>query len=265
MLFVLLLASASGIAAPARIASLNLCTDSLLFELLDDTRIVSVTALSRDANLSYFHARAAHLTINHGAVEEIVALAPDLVVTSDNTTALATHLLTRLGITVLSLPSANHLTDYRANLRRLAQVLEVEARATQVLTQLDGTLSAAPQSRLRTLVYQPNGFTPGPHSLMDEMLDHAGLNNLAAELGLGNGGYLSLESLLLSKPEMIVFSARQTARPSLAETQLDQPALRHLFARHGAPTRRAAVPENLWTCAGAFNREAIALLREARR
>ena len=237
----------------------------MLFELLDDTRIVSVTALSRDANLSYFHGRAAHLTVNHGAVEEIVALSPDLVVTSDNTTALATHLLTRLGMTALSLPSANRLADYRANLRRLAHVLGVAARAEQLLSQLDDALSAAPpQPRLRTLVYQPNGFTPGPHSLMHEMLDRAGLDNLATELGLSNGGYLSLESLLLSKPDMIVFSARQSTRPSLAETQLDQPALRHLFARHGAPTRRAAVPENLWACAGAFNREAIALLRQAR-
>ena len=259
------MASVASAAAPARIASLNLCTDSLLFELLDDTRIVSVTALSRDANLSYFHTRAAHLAVNHGAVEEIVALSPDLVVTSDNTTGLATHLLTRLGIAVLNLPSANRLVDYRLNLRRLAQVLGVAPRAEQLLTELDDALRAAPPGpRLRTVIYQPNGFTPGSDSLMHEMLDYAGLDNLATEIGLTHGAYLSLEALLLSKPAMIVFSARQTARPSLAEMQLDQPALRHLFARREAPVRRAVVPENRWACAGVFNRDAIAALREAR-
>ena len=257
--------STTSAAAPARIASLNLCTDSLLFELLDDARIVSVTALSRDANLSYFHTRAATLAVNHGAVEEIVALSPDLVVTSDNTSALATHLLARMGIPVLSLPATNRLADYRINLRRLAQVLGVAPRAEHLLTQLNDALRGAPpQPRLRTLVYQPNGFTPGSDSLMHEMLDYAGLDNLATDIGLTHGGYLSLESLLLSTPAMIVFSARQTARPSLAEMQLDQPALRHLFARRAAPVRRAVVPENRWACAGVFNRDAVTALRAAR-
>lgn len=247
-----------------RIASLNLCTDSLLFELLDDQRIVSVTALSRDANLSYFHERAATLAVNHGAVEEIVALAPDLVVTGDNSNALAVHLLTQLGIRVMSFSSANRLQDYRLNLRRLAHELSVELRAESLIAQLDSALTTPPVPSLRALVYQPNGYTPGTGTLMDELLAYAGLHNLAVDLGLDLGGYLSLETLLLSQPEMIVFSARQARRPSLAEAQLDQPALRKVFARQSPPTRRAMVPENLWTCAGAFNREAIALLREAR-
>ncbi len=260
----MLFGAAAVAAAPHRIASLNLCTDSLLFELLDDSHIVSVTALSRDANLSHFYQRATTLKVNHGAVEEIVALAPDLVVTGDNTETLAVHLLRRLGIKVLSFPSANRLEDYRINLRRLAHELGVDARAEQLLAQLDSALTTPPQPSLRTLVYQPNGYTPGTASLMHEILGYAGLHNLAADLGFDNGGYLSLESVLLTQPEMIVFSARQVQRPSLAETQLDQPALRKLFARQSPPTRRATVPENLWTCAGTFNREAIALLRAAR-
>ena len=259
-----MLGAAAVEAAPTRIASLNLCTDSLLFELLDDTRIVSVTALSRDANLSHFHARAASRPINHGAVEEIVALAPDLVVTGDNTNALATHLLSRLGIKILSFASANRLADYRLNLRRLAHELNENARAEQLLAQLDTALGAPPQPLLRTLVYQPNGYTPGTDSLMHEILGQAGLRSVAADLGFEYGGYVSLEGLLLTTPDMIVFSERQAQRPSLAETQLDQPALRKLFARQSPPTRRTAVPENLWTCAGAFNRQAIIMLREAR-
>lgn len=87
---------------------------------------------------------------------------------------------------------------------------------------------------------------------------------MALEVGLAHGGYLSLEALLLSRPDIVVFSQRQARRPSLAEAQLSQPALRKQFARDGARTVRADVPENLWTCAGAFNAEAVALLRGAR-
>ncbi len=258
------MAAAAAGAAPTRIASLNLCTDSLLFELLDNRHIVSVTALSRDANLSYFHQRAAALPVNHGAVEEIVALAPDLVLSGDNSDGLAAHLLKQLGIPVLNFPTANRLADYRVNLRRLGHALDVEARAELLIAQLDSALTPPPQPPVRTLVYQPNGYTPGATSLMHELLGYAGLDNLAPELGFTYGGYVSLETLLYKQPQMIVFSARQIARPSLAEAQLDQPALRRLFARTTAPVRRASVPEHLWTCAGAFNREAVALLREAR-
>ncbi|MBK8957158.1 MAG: ABC transporter substrate-binding protein [Proteobacteria bacterium] len=255
---------AAAAAPPARVASLNLCTDSLLFELLPDSRIASVTALSRDDNLSHFHARAARIAVNHGAVEEVVALRPDLVVTSETTDALATRMLSRLGLRVLSLPSANRVEDYRHNLRRLAEVLGEERRAESLLTGLDAALGAAPRPALRALVYQPNGYTPGDASLMHAMLAYAGLRNMALEVGLAHGGYLSLEALLLSRPDIVVFSQRQARRPSLAEAQLSQPALRKLFARDGARTVRADVPENLWTCAGAFNADAVALLRGAR-
>ncbi len=74
---------------PTRVASLNLCTDSLLFELVDDARIVSVTSLSRDPNQSPFAARAARLAVNHGAVEEVLAAAPDLVLTDQGAAAYA--------------------------------------------------------------------------------------------------------------------------------------------------------------------------------
>lgn len=225
---------------------------------------MSITALSRDDNLSHFHERAARLEINHGAVEEIVALHPDLVVTADNTDALAAHMLRQLGMRVLSLPSANRLEDYRDNLRTLAQALDVQPRAEQLLAQLDTSLSNPPAAGLRALVYQPNGYTPGRASLMHDLLAKAGLRNMATDIGLDYGGYLSLEALLLTQPDMIVFSQRQSARPSLAEAQLAQPALRKLFTRDGARTLRADVPENLWTCAGAFNGEAVALLRGAR-
>ena len=110
-------------AAPARVASLNLCTDSLLLELVDDQRISSITALSRDPNLSVHHARARTLPVNHGAVEEILSTRPDLVLIGSNTTAFAEHLLARIGLEVMSFATANTLDEYQANLRRLARRL----------------------------------------------------------------------------------------------------------------------------------------------
>ena len=248
-------------------ASLNLCTDSLLFELLDDARIASVTALSRDPNLSFFHARAATLPVNHGAIEEILSPPPDLVITSDNTTAFASHLLTRVGIEVMHLAAANTIDAYRANLHQLAVRLGTESRAASILAKLDAALVEQPSvnvPRWRALVYQPNGFVPGGASLIHDLIIHAGLQDFGGERTLGLGTYLSLEELVLAAPDLLVFSARSIAAPSLAEAQLDHPVMRQLMQANGRPLRRRSVPENLWTCAGAHNGAAVRRLRAAR-
>ena len=249
-----------------RVASLNLCTDSMLFELIDPARIVSVTALSRDPDLSYFHREAAEVAVNHGNVEEILALAPELVVTGANTTPFAQRLLQRLGVPVINFEHADSFGDYRRNLLRLAAHVDARARAEALLGALQTVLDApSPRPPRRALVYQPNGYTPGTATLMHDILRHAGMRDVAAELGLAAGGIVSLESLLLAAPDMVVFSTRHATRPSLAEAQLNHPALQRWFAAPGtvAAPRRTSIAENLWTCAGAFTAQAVTSLRRA--
>lgn len=253
-------------AAPSRVASLNLCTDAMLFELLPAANIVSITHLSRDPDLSPFHAQAAQMTVNRGEVEEVLATAPDLVVTGARASGLAEHLFETYGIAVLHLPTANDFAAYRENLRRLAAVLGVGPRAESLLGTLDRALAAAPGARpdnrpRRALLYQPNGYTPGRDSLMSEILRLAGYDNLAIEHGYTRGGFMSLESVLMMQPDFIVFSSRDTSRPSLAEEQLDHPALRAWTT--GGTARSLRVPERAWTCAGAFNTAALDALSAA--
>ena len=260
MFTLLLAAGAISAAPPAHVASLNLCTDSLLFELLPDARIASVTRLSRDPNLSPFHARAARLMVNRGDIEEVVAAAPDLVVTSGMLGVLAGRLLARLDIPVLSLPHANEFTTYRANLRELAARLGRKDVAEAHLAQLTRSLAAAAaraarRPRRSAVLYQPNGYTPGRDSLMQVIMDSAGLDSIAHEHGDANGDFMDLERLLVLDPQVLVFSTRDTRRPSLAERQLEHPALRAWRAK--ATGRSRQVPEAWWTCAGAYNARAI--------
>ena len=56
---------------------MNLCTDSMLFELIDTEKILSVTHLSQDPNISFFHAEAEKLHSNQGSVDEIIPLHPN--------------------------------------------------------------------------------------------------------------------------------------------------------------------------------------------
>jgi iron complex transport system substrate-binding protein len=264
-LSLLLLAWVAGAtaAAPLRIASLNLCTDSMLFELLDDARIVSVTTLSRDPGLSPFHARAARLEVNHGTAEELLAVAPDLVLTGSGGTRLAERLLTALGVPVLIFDHADSLVAYGSNLRRLAAVLDVRRRAETILAELDARLDAVIRPSApapRAVVYQPNGYVPGTRTLMHDILERAGYADLAAELGLDFGGFVALERLVATRPAVVVVSVRDNPAPSLAEQLLDHPAVR----ASNAMSRRVRVDENLWTCAGGFSAAAVEALARAR-
>lgn len=261
---------ASAAAAPSRVASLNLCTDSMLFELLPDERIASVTHLSRDRTLSPFHRRAARLAANHGEVEEILGTTPDLVISGAPAAPLANRLLQRLEVPARAYPHANDFTTYRRNLLDLASVLGVVPRAERLLAELQRALGAAavrPEAATRTaLIYQPNGYSPGRDTLMHALLAAAGLRNLAATRRGADGGYFALEEVMALAPDVLVFSMRDSgSRPALAEQQLTHPALlRWLQAGTSEQHPRTVhVPEQWWTCAGAYNRHALAHLREA--
>jgi iron complex transport system substrate-binding protein len=260
----LVLVCAQAASAPTRIASLNLCTDSMLFELVSVDRIVSITTLSRDKDLSYFTETAKHLPANHGNVEEVIPLQPDLVVGGPRTAAIGSALLTRLGLKVLTFEPVDSLQRFRENFLRLAEAVGESARAERLLTALASHLDRAGRGGagagpVTAVVYQANGYVAGPKTLIGELVDAAGLHNGAVELGLTYGGFVSLERLLLIEPDLIVFSRGAGPYPSLADQLLDHPALRNADALSTprAGPRYVTIPPQLWSCGGSFVAAAV--------
>ncbi len=66
-------------AKPARIVSINMCTDELLLRLADRDRIASVTRLSQDRRNANMADAAAMYPANHGLAEEVISYHPALV------------------------------------------------------------------------------------------------------------------------------------------------------------------------------------------
>src|SRR4029453_1275136 len=65
---------------PKRVVSLNLCVDELLLRLADPRNLASATWLARDPANSNVAELAQSIPVNHGLVEEIIPLNPDLVI-----------------------------------------------------------------------------------------------------------------------------------------------------------------------------------------
>ena len=75
---------------------MNVCTDQLLLLLVDKTRIASLSYFATDAGYSSLAMEAAGIPLNRGQADEVMALHPDLVLTSAFSATFAANALQRL-------------------------------------------------------------------------------------------------------------------------------------------------------------------------
>jgi iron complex transport system substrate-binding protein len=250
-------------APPARVVSINLCTDQLLVMLAAPEQIASLSYLAADPDSSFVADRAGRYPLNHARLEELIALNPDLVVVGTPANPRLLAQLEQLGLSVEQFPLTHSIAGIEQDIRRLARLLQQEtageALIERMTTNLPAPDSSPETSAPKAIFYQPRGYTSGTGTLQDEALRLAGWRNLAAELGVEGYAQIDLERLLLSSPERIFTSSHHRGTGSRAEAQLDHPALRRMM--QGRPL--VEIPYKYWLCAGPMITDAVALLLEA--
>lgn len=248
---------------PARIVSLNMCTDELVLRLADPARIASVTWLSQDPRNANMAEAAHRIPANHGLAEEVLGFKPDLVVAGDYTTRATVSLLGRVGVGVREFGVPRNLAEMKAQIAEMADALGEPARGQALLAGIEKRLQALAARRvdrpLRAIVLRPSGFTIGRGSLVDEILTRAGLVNIAAELGVESYGQIALETVALGGAEILILNETPDGPPSLAHEILHHPVIDRL----GDRLKLVALPSRLWTCAGPSVLDAIELLVRA--
>jgi iron complex transport system substrate-binding protein len=247
-------------AAPARVVSMNLCTDQLAMMLAAPGQLVSVSHVARDPVSSAMWQEAAAYPANRAQAEEIHLLRPDLVLAGEHDNPATIAMLERLGLRVERFPLERGFDDIRANLRRMGALLGDGPGAEALVADLDARLPPPPPEgavRPRTVLYGANGFTSGAGSLAGAVLEAAGLANVAAELGIAGMGRLPLEALILAEPDIVVTGASYLA-PALA-----QELPRHPAARGLRRARHVSVDSTLWTCGTPRTADAVLRLHAA--
>jgi len=258
-------ATASG-AAPQRIVSLNLCADELVLRLAAPGTVKSVTWLARDHVLSNVPVLAQAVPVNRGLAEDIVPLAPDLVIAGTYTSRTAVALLQRLRVPVLEIGVPGSIEEALAQITTVAAALGADERGAQLVADIRTRLAALPRAvplaaQAIAAVYQPNGFTIGQGSMINDLLNRAGLRNLAVERRIDNYGALPLEVLLVAQPDLLVMNAAGDRGPALAYEVLSHPAL----ARRYNGARVVSVPSAWWSCPGPHLVDAVNRLQQAAR
>lgn len=242
-------------ARPARVVSLNLCTDQLVLLLADPDRIAAVSHLAAsppDAPAEIV-ARARNTRTVRGLAEEVMPLKPDLVVAGVYAARPTVELLRRLGVPVVDFEPESDFDDMRANIRRMGEALGERERAEAMVRELDRRLAALPgrADTGKAPLYArigANGFVAGRDTLADAISSAAGYRTLGEAVGFSGYRMVSVEALGTSRPDLLTLSTQWTRPPSLATGFLNHPLLRRL----SVATPRVDIPDPWWTCGGPF-------------
>lgn len=238
-----------------------MCTDDLLLRLAPLERIASVTWLSQDPRNSNVSDRALQVRKNHGLAEEIVPLDPDLVIAGVFSTRTAVALLKRTRIRLVELGIPRSFAEIREQIATMAELVGDPAEGERLTKTMDARLAAiAPPSGLRprAIVLNPNGATVGRGTLVGEIMERAGLQNVAAELSIESYGLVPLENVVLNGVDVLIVSASRDGPPALATEILRHPVL----ARLGDRVKIVSVPSRFWNCGGPAAVEAVAYLSD---
>ena len=233
----------ADIARPARVVSMNLCTDQLAMLLASPGQLISVSDLARDPRSSAMAAAAEAYPVNHARAEEIYLLEPDLVLAGSYSDAATLTMLERLGIRVERFPPAFGLEAVEQGLRRMGDILgqpEAGAEMAEAFARRRAALATRDEGPLAA-TYAANGYTNGGGSLSGEIVKAAGFRNLGESLGLQGGGVLPLELLLLADPALVI-SGDTYPGASRSEEILRHPALLEMTAQ------KMRVEDRDWLC-----------------
>ena len=222
-----------GFAAPQRIVSTELCTDEYVFRLVPRARIAALSFLAADDHpiVSTIHDKVKGISLTHGSAEEVMSLKPDMVVLYRGQNPRLKAHLTESHTPFVEIDDANSLADVRKVTRDLGRSLGAQQRASELIAQMDRTLTAAsaiaPHSPVRTLIYEPNGYA-NSSGVSDDILHAAGLADIASQMSRTRMGTIPVEAVVASPPALLILNAQHEGAPSRGDLILQHPALRAL-------------------------------------
>jgi iron complex transport system substrate-binding protein len=226
---------------PTRIVSVTLATDEILLALVEPHRLLGVTYLAVDDRLSNMTQEAAAIPHKVRAdPEQIISLQPDLVFVASFLRGEFIKLLQAAGLVLFQFQEYDSIAEIQQNIRLIGQVVGEEAKADALVAAMHVRLQALAErlrpigARPRVLYWGSHGYTAGRLTSMDDLITHAGGENLAATYGLIGPANLSAEQVLAMNPQVIVSGSLDQSAQRGSPALLMHPALQGTDAvQHG--------------------------------
>ena len=260
-LFLLAIPATAAPPHPApRIVSINPCVDAVLMEVADPAEIIGISHYSQDPRATSIDITLARrFKATSGTAEEVVALAPDLVIAGAHVAPSTIAALRRMNIKLIQLAVPSSIAESNAQVVAIAAAAGHPERGAKLVARVEASVRAANPGRapaIPALIWQGGGLVPGRQTLADELLRVTGFHNLSSDYGLERWDVLPLE-YLVAKPPRVLFSVGDVDH---TDRMLSHPVLRSL-------ARRIVVrpySERLLHCGGSTIIDAIARLAAVR-
>jgi iron complex transport system substrate-binding protein len=252
---------------PKRVVSLNLCTDQLAMAMARPGQLVSISRLARDPELSDMPEAAAAYPVNDGRAEDIVPLAPDLVLAGSYTARATVVILRKLGYRVEEFLPPRSFADIRTDVIRMGELLGRQQRAASLVAEFDARLAAlrdqvTPGVAPTAVVYHIGNRAEGRNTIADEILETAGWRNLAADLGIVENGAMPLELLVLNRPDVVLVGGAEASWSTPTQPNANHPAI---LAVLGSRARLSVLPDRSTICGSLSVTEVVRRLVDERR
>lgn len=224
---------------PARVVSLNLCTDELLLLLGAPEQIASVTHLAQRPEETPLWREAQQHPANDGTLAAAAALRPDLVLTMGGGGD-RLGIASRLGVQIVDLPYPQSIEDVMTSIRSVAAALGREAEGAEAIRRMEALRRSAPAAKVDALWVGGGGRTVAPQGLEAQWMALAGLRQRQV-----SGDRIELEELLVRPPAMLLRSDYRANQYSRGQAWLNHP-----LARPADGSRVIGTDGRRWTCMG---------------
>ena len=227
-----------GVEGPT-IVSLNPCLDAILVEVARPGQVLALSHYSRDPGSSSIPRDvAARFAVTGGTAEEVIALAPDLVLASSFLPQPTRAALERAGLRVETFGSPTSLAASTAQVRDVARLAGGVAEGEALVAAMERAAAPVPPGDpVDTLLWQPGEIVAGEATLVAELMRAKGFASHAAAMGLGQADFVALETVLARPPALLLVAG-------------DSAGQRHPLLRQLSGTRVEPLAPNLLFCGG---------------
>jgi iron complex transport system substrate-binding protein len=256
----LLGAAPAPVVKPQRIVSMNQCTDLLLLQLVPKARIASISFLTHEAVWAVAPGADEGIATNRGAVEDLIAARPDLIIVGRYGATSVRQFVERLDAPVLVMDEANGFDEIRAVTRKLGDAVGERTRAEALLARMDSTLADLAQTKpSRTIsiaAWSGGDYVSGKGTLTNAIIEAAGAVNIAAKLPDARTNTFGIEELLAARPDALLYADNAPEQPSLRAAQTQTRVVQRLYKG-----RMLTYPSPLYSCGLPQSAEAAVQLR----
>lgn len=259
----LFIGALSAAEAAPRVASINLCTDQLLLMLADPEQILGLSPFARDGQRSWMAEKAGGYPLLTGSAEDVLVLKPDLVLAGTYTKRATRELLKRQGLRVVEFPPARSIDEAERQIRQLGALLGQPARAEEGVKAIEQAVARVRISvgakPLTVLPLSRRGWTSGRDTLVGSLVTTLGLQLAGADTLRASGGIVSLEDIIVLKPDRLLVSSDRSPAEDQGGAFLRHSALEALYP----PEKRIVLPEMLTACGGPMLAETLDRMADA--